>query len=173
MRQEIRIAGYGGQGIILAGVMLGEAAARAGRFAVQTQSYGPESRGGAARSEVVISNEVIDYPKVILPDVLVILSQPGFDKYGSDVKPETQIVIDEDLVNPGTLNVMRAPFLTTSEGLGKKIVANVVMLGYITARFDLVSAKVMEDTIRRRIPKGSEQLNTDAFRAGWNLGSAS
>ena len=81
MRQEIRIAGYGGQGIIMAGVILGEAASREGKFAVQTQSYGPESRGGAARSEVVISQEVIDYPKVICPDILVILSQPGFDKY--------------------------------------------------------------------------------------------
>ncbi len=86
MRKEIRLCGFGGQGIVLAGVILGEAAVRAGHHAVQTQSYGPESRGGAARAEVVVSSEPIDYPRVTEADVVVALSQPSFDKYGADVK---------------------------------------------------------------------------------------
>ena len=86
MKKEIRIVGFGGQGIILAGVILGEAATRAGHKAVQTQSYGPESRGGAARSEVVISSEPIDYPRVNEADVVVALSQEGYEKYGKDLE---------------------------------------------------------------------------------------
>jgi len=171
MRQEIRIAGYGGQGIIMAGVILGEAAAREGKYSVQTQSYGPESRGGAARAEVVISGSVIDYPKVISPDILVILSQPGFDKYIHDIKKDTQIVVDADLVKADDVDAVGVPFLKTSENLGRKIVANVVMLGYITSKFELVSADTLEKTLVDRIPKGSEELNLKAFREGWKMGA--
>ncbi len=171
MRTEIRIAGYGGQGIVLAGVILGEAASRDGFKAVQTQSYGPEARGGAARSEVVISDGLVDYPKVIVPDILVALSQPGFDKYGGDVKEETRIVADADLVQCEDDRLIRVPFLKTSQAVGNKIVANIVMLGYLCGAFDLVSRKAMEETILDRIPKGTEKLNLQAFEEGCRMGA--
>ncbi len=170
MRKEIRFAGFGGQGIILAGVILGEAAGREGKNAVQTQSYGPESRGGAARSEVVISDDVVDYPKVVAPDIFVALSQPGFDKYGGDVKRSTTIIVDSDLVETNKKRVIRAPFLKTAEKVGKRITANIVMLGYITSAFSIVSKKTMEATILDRIPKGTEKLNVLAFKEGYRIG---
>ena len=118
MKKEIRICGFGGQGIILAGVVLGEAATRAGHRAVQTQSYGPESRGGAARAEVVISSEPIDYPRVSRPDVVVALSQTGFDRFGQDVANHGIVLVDQALVEAEG-GVTSVPFTTTAEEVGR------------------------------------------------------
>ncbi len=168
MRKEIRICGFGGQGIILAGVVLGEAAVRAGHQAVQTQSYGPESRGGAARSEVVIASEPIDYPRVVRADVMVALSQVAHDKYGAnDGGKECVVVVDEDLVKADAARAL--PFTRLAEEAGHKIVTNMVMLGYLCALLDIVPAKVLEETVRRNIPKGTEELNMKAIGAGRNL----
>ena len=169
MRTGVRIAGFGGQGIVLAGAILGEAAITAGKEAVQTQSYGPESRGGAARSEVVISDGPVDYPRVSVPDVLVVLSMEAMKKYGHDVSEGTRTVVDSDLVKMEVGGADRVPFTKTAEGLGNRIVANIVMLGYITHRFDLVPREAIEKVILSRIPKGTEDLNTRAFQAGWDL----
>lgn len=169
MRTEVRIAGFGGQGIVLAGAILGEAAIIAGMEAVQTQSYGPESRGGAARSEVVISERAVDYPRVASPDVLVVLSTEAMKKYGHDVGEDTKVVVDNDLVQMEVEGAERVPFSMTADGLGKRIVANIVMLGYITGKFGLVPRKSMEEAILKRIPKGTEKLNMSAFQAGWDL----
>jgi 2-oxoglutarate ferredoxin oxidoreductase subunit gamma len=169
MRTEIRIAGFGGQGIVLAGAILGEAAVIADMEAVQTQSYGPESRGGAARSEVVIADGPVDYPRVTLPDVLVVLSSAAMTKYGHDRGSKTRTVVDHDLVQMEVEDAERIPFTMTAEALGKRIVANIVMLGFITNRYKLVPRDAMEQAIMKRIPKGTEKLNTDAFQAGWDL----
>jgi 2-oxoglutarate ferredoxin oxidoreductase subunit gamma len=169
MRTEVRIAGFGGQGIVLAGAILGEAAIIAGMEAVQTQSYGPESRGGAARSEIVISDMPVDYPRVACPDVLVVLSTEAMRKYGEDKGEGTETVVDDDLVQMEVPGAERVPFSMTADGLGRRIVANIVMLGFITRRFDLVPRKAMEDSILKRIPKGTEELNMLAFQAGWDL----
>lgn len=169
MRTEIRIAGFGGQGIVLAGAILGEAAITADMEAVQTQSYGPESRGGAARSEVVISDRPVDYPRVACPDVLVVLSTAAMRKYGEDLGENTRVVVDDDLVQMEVVGAERVPFSMTADGLGKRIVANIVMLGFITRRFDLVPRESIEKAILRRIPKGTEELNMGAFQAGWDL----
>ena len=169
MRTEIRIAGFGGQGIVLAGAILGEAAIMAGMEAVQTQSYGPESRGGAARSEIVISDAAVDYPRVACPDVLIVLSSAAMRKYGEEKGENTQIVVDDDLVQMEVEGAERIPFTMTAEALGRRIVANIVMLGYITNKFDLVPKKSMEKSIFKRIPKGTEELNKNAFQAGWDL----
>lgn len=169
MRTEIRIAGFGGQGIVLAGAILGEAAIIAGMEAVQTQSYGPESRGGAARSEIVISDRPVDYPRVACPDVLVVLSTAAMRKYGTDLGEDTRIVVDDDLVQMEVQGAERIPFSMTADDLGRRIVANIVMLGYITNKFDLVPRKSMEKSIFKRIPKGTEELNKNAFQAGWDL----
>jgi len=167
VKKEIRICGFGGQGIILAGVVLGEAAVRAGYWAVQTQSYGPESRGGAARSEVVISSDPIDYPRVTHADVVVALSQAGYDRYGRDVAEGGTVIVDRSLVEAE--GVTTAPFTTTAEEVGRKIVANIVMLGYVSALLELIPHDLLEDTVLANIPSGTEDLNRRAVRAGRDL----
>jgi 2-oxoglutarate ferredoxin oxidoreductase subunit gamma len=167
MKKEIRICGFGGQGIILAGVVLGEAATRVGYRAVQTQSYGPESRGGAARAEVVISSEPIDYPRVSRPDVVVALSQAGYDRFGQDVADDGIVLVDEALVEAE--GVRSVPFTTTAEEVGRKIVANIVMVGYLGALIDVIPHDVIESTVLDNIPAGTEDLNRKAVRAGRDL----
>ena len=169
MRIEIRIAGFGGQGIVLAGAILGEAAVIADMEAVQTQSYGPESRGGAARSEIVIADAPVDYPRVTVPDVLIVLSSAAMRKYGEDRGEKTRVVVDDDLVQMEVEGAERIPFTMTAEDLGRRIVANIVMLGFITNRFKLVPREAIEKAIMKRIPKGTEELNMNAFQAGWDL----
>ena len=167
MKKEIRICGFGGQGIILAGVVLGEAATRAGHRAVQTQSYGPESRGGAARAEVVISSEPIDYPRVSQPDVVVALSQAGYDRFGYDVAGDGIVLVDEALVEAE--GVTSVPFTTTAEEVGRKIVSNVVMVGYLGALIEVIPHDVLESTVLANIPAGTEDLNRKAVTAGRDL----
>jgi 2-oxoglutarate ferredoxin oxidoreductase subunit gamma len=167
MRKEIRICGFGGQGIILAGVILGEAATRAGFKAVQTQSYGPESRGGAARSEVVISDGEIDYPRVTKADVIVALSQPSYDKYAGDLAEGGVVVVDEDLVE--AVGARGRPFQRVAEKVGNKIVTNIVMLGYLAALTEIVPADALEKTVLDNVPKGTEELNRQALAAGRDL----
>ena len=167
MKKEIRICGFGGQGIILAGVVLGEAATRAGHRAVQTQSYGPESRGGAARAEVVISSEPIDYPRVSRPDLVVALSQAGYDRGGHDGPHDGIVVVDEALVEAE--GVTSVPFTTTAEEVGRKIVSNVVMVGYLGALIEVIPHDVLESTVLANIPAGTEDLNRKAVTAGRDL----
>ena len=171
MRKEIRIAGFGGQGIVLAGKILWEGAINSGHKAVQTQSYCPESRGGAARSEIVISDKDVDYPRVMDADVLVALSQPGYDKYSDDLKKSTVVIIDSDLVETEDKKAIHVPFTKTADALGKKIVANIVMIGYLTGYMDIIPKKKMADTIKSNIPKGTEVLNLKAFEKGYSLGA--
>ncbi len=167
MKKEIRICGFGGQGIILAGVILGESATRAGHWAVQTQSYGPESRGGAARAEVLISDSAIDFPRVTRADVIVALSQAGFDKHGSDLGEGGVVLVDSDLVKAeGGISL---PFNRTAEKVGHKIVTNMVMLGYLGAHLNIIPTDLLEQTVLDNIPKGSEELNMKAVRAGRDL----
>ena len=174
-RTEIRIAGFGGQGVVLAGVLLGTAAAVTdGRRAVQTQSYGAAARGGGARSEVVISDDPIVYPRVTHPDIMVAMSEEAMKKYGPDMRPGSLLFIDNDLVKEvGRDDVRRvgAPVsnLATQE-LGRTIVANLVMLGLVLAKTGVVSIAGMEQAIRDNVPPKTIDLNLRAFRAGLDLG---
>ena len=161
---EIKVAGFGGQGVILAGVVLGEAATRAGHWAVQTQSYGPESRGGAARAEVVVSSEPIDYPRVTRADVLVALSQPGYDRFAAETAPGGLVIVDRDLVRAPEARGM--PFTATAEEAGRKIVANIVMVGYLAAALDLVPHDVLAESVLRNVPESTRDLNRKALAAG-------
>jgi 2-oxoglutarate ferredoxin oxidoreductase subunit gamma len=170
MRREIRICGFGGQGIILAGVILGEAAAKAGYEAVQTQSYGPESRGGAARSEVVISDGPIDYPRVTRADVVVALSQPAFDRFAGDVGEDCAVIVDAGV--EAAEGVESLPFTATAEKVGHKIVTNIVMLGYLGARLDLIDQELLTQTVLANVPPGTEELNRKALLAGRELFAA-
>ncbi|MFH1313666.1 MAG: 2-oxoacid:acceptor oxidoreductase family protein [Candidatus Eisenbacteria bacterium] len=169
MRIEIRVAGFGGQGVVLAGRLLGEAAILDGKRAVQTQSYGPESRGGAARSEVVVSDEAIDYPKVIEADILVALSQTAFDKYRSTVRADGKVIVDADLVEAESEDVYCVPFTRTADDLGKRMVANSVMLGYLVASTGVMAPESMEATIRDKVPRHTIDINVRAFNKGVEL----
>lgn len=170
-RSEIRLSGYGGQGIILAGYILGQAAAiYEHKFAVFNQDYGPEARGGACRADVVVSNTPVLYPYIVTPSVLVTLSQQAYDKYGSKESNNNLIIIDEDLVKPSEIKVARllaVPLRRIAEELGKAAVTNVVMLGLLTAATEIVSAEAMKKSILAAVPKNTEALNLTAFESGY------
>lgn len=175
-RYEIRLSGAGGQGLILVGKVLAEAAAiYDGLNATQSQSYGPEARGGASRSEVIISDTDIDYPKAENIDILLALTQEAYDKYGGDVKPNGIIVIDSQTVtNPavagGNFTVVSLPILQSAvERLGKFVVANIIALGVIYKLSNIVSEEAIKSAIRSRVPKGTEEINLKAFQTGVDL----
>jgi len=175
MRLEVRLAGFGGQGIIRAGLMLAMAACIHGdKNAVQTQSYGPESRGGSCKSEVVISDEEIDYPKVVEPDVLVVMSQEAFNTYARTIKPNGTLLLDPDMVPrhefKGNARVFMVPCTKMAEELGKTIVANVVMLGALVAITDITSTEAFKNSLLSNIPKGTEKPNLSAFEKGYEYG---
>ena len=176
MRKEIRLSGFGGQGIILAGVILGRAASLYdNKEAVQTQSYGPEARGGASKSEVVISDDPIDFPKVIKPDILVCLSQQAYDKYKDDIKEGGVLLVDEDLVSTDKMpevnvTMYKIPFTRiASEEIKLPIVANIVMLGALTRLTNIVSKESMEKAILDSVPKGTEKKNLMASSKGYEF----
>lgn len=180
MRQDVRLAGFGGQGIILAGYILGKAGGLyAGREAVFTQSYGPEARGGACAAQVSISDSPIEYPHFELADLLVAMSRESFEKYGHTAKPGALLILDEDLVDAdlgadgGAGNVRRAPFTRIAQDLGNRIVANIVMLGYLTGSSDLVTRDAMEEAIRTEVRERFIDLNLEAFERGYAQARAS
>jgi len=173
-RIEIRLGGEGGQGIVLAGVILAEAAAiYDGRNATQTQMYGPESRGGASKSEVIISDDEIDYPKATAVDLLLALTQVAVDRYAVDLKPSGILVVDADKVltpPPGSFQIHRLPILRTArDGVGKAMVGNIVSLGVIVGLSKAVSREAIERATLARVPKGTEELNRRALEAGFGL----
>lgn len=176
MRLEIRVAGFGGQGIIRAGLMLAMAASiHSDKNAVQTQSYGPESRGGACKSEVVIADEEIDFPKVTEPDVLIIMSQKAYDTYVGTLKKGGTLLLDSDLVKEEKptphVQVFKVPATKIAEEIGKTVVANVVMLGAFTSITNIVNTDSIKKSILGNIPKGTEELNLEAFKNGYDYGT--
>jgi len=173
-RYEIRLSGEGGQGIVLAGVILAEAAAiYDGKNATQTQVYGPESRGGASKAEVIISDEEIDYPKAMSVDLLLALTQAAADKYGREVRPSGIVILDSSkVVTPprGSFAAHSLPIIETAkEAVGKTMVANIVSLGAIVGLSKVVSRQSIERAILARVPKGTEDLNRRALEAGFAL----
>jgi 2-oxoglutarate ferredoxin oxidoreductase subunit gamma len=174
-RYEIRLSGEGGQGLVLAGKILAEAAAIYDDInATQSQSYGPEARGGASRSEVIIARGSIDYPKAENLDLLLALTQEALDTYVEDLRPEGLLVVDEDAVTrvpAGAWRVVRVPFARLArERLGRGIVANIVALGTIVALSGAVTRGAAEQAIRARVPRGTEEINGRAFRLGLEEG---
>ncbi len=175
MRLEIRLAGFGGQGIIRAGLIIAIAASiHSDKNAVQTQSYGPESRGGACKSEVVISDDDIDFPKITEPDVLITMSQQAYDLYVQTVKKGGTLLFDSSLVkeeqSAQDIRVFRIPATRIAEEVGKTIVANVVMLGALVSITNVVNADAIKKSILSNIPKGTEDLNVTAFKRGYDYG---
>jgi 2-oxoglutarate ferredoxin oxidoreductase subunit gamma len=171
-RFEIRIAGMGGQGIIMAAVMIGRAASIFGGKNVSlTQSYGPESRGGACKAEVIVSDERVDYPKVRRPNLVAIMSEEAYRKNMPNLESNVTIVIDPDMIEEEETykhrKIFRVPATRIAESLGKRIVANMVMVGAITALTKIVDVTAVEKAIAKYTPRGTDKLNIDAFRSGY------
>lgn len=172
MRNEVRFSGFGGQGIILSAVIIGRAAVMYdNKFAVQTQVYGPEARGGASMSAVIIDDDPILYPKVSVPDIYVIMSQEGFEKYGVDANDDAIMLIDSTLVHsrPKCRCIEIPATRQAKEVLKKDIVANIVMLGALVAATHVVSETSLEKAILDSVPKGTEALNQKAMKMGFEL----
>ena len=169
-RYEVRLAGEGGQGMILAGVILAEAAAVHGDLnAVQTQSYGPEARGGASRSEVIIAQGEIDYPKVMAADLLLCMSQEACDKFYGQVRDEGCIIVDATNVSRmPSHRAVAVPISQIAEDVtGRRITASTVALGVACGLTGIVSQPALEAAIRDRVPAGTEEINLQALAAGF------
>lgn len=171
MRTEIRLSGFGGQGLGLAGFILGKAfSLHEGLEAVMTQSYGPEARGGASNADLVVSDEMIDFPFVQEPDILVTLSQEAYSKHRPNMAPGGLNLIDNELVTPtDDDSPFGLPATSLAEELGRRIVANVVMLGYFTAMSDIVSRDSMEAAIKSTVKPKTVELNMRAFETGYQF----
>jgi 2-oxoglutarate ferredoxin oxidoreductase subunit gamma len=183
-RTEIRLTGFGGQGIILSGYIVGKAAAiHDEKQATFTQSYGPESRGGACSAQVIISDEPVSYPHLIDPSILVVMSQEAYNKYAPALRGDALLIIDQDLVETGEISgdlgsgdgvkLLSVPATRLAEELGRKIVANIVMLGFFAAVISeaVVSVEALREAVRTSVPKGTEELNLKAFQKGYEYGS--
>lgn len=170
-RFEIRLSGSGGQGLILMGIILAEAIGiYDGKYVAQTQSYGPEARGGSSKSEVIVSDEEIDYPKAIRLDLLLAMNQKSCDEFYPDLKPEGLLIVDSTFVTQiPTPKAFQIPFTRLArEKSGREVVANIIALGALSQLTPIVSAKAVESAVLARVPKGTEKLNRDALRAGMN-----
>ncbi|MBQ9881644.1 MAG: 2-oxoacid:acceptor oxidoreductase family protein, partial [Synergistes sp.] len=177
-RFEIRVAGSGGQGVILAAVILGEAAAlrTEGLNSVQSQAYGPEARGGASKSEVVYDRDEIDYPKASHPNLQIILTQKACDTYSHDTAKGATVILDDFFVtDPPKLDaeIYMLPIVRTArEKLGREIVVNMVALGTAAKALEdkgLTKPQAIKEAILARVPKGTEELNEKAFEEGYKM----
>jgi len=172
--REFRLTGSGGQGLILAGIILAEAALLEGKNVVQSQAYGPEARGGASKAEVIISDSVINYPKIEKCDVLLVLTQKAYDKYINTLKPNGVLIVDDSVkLNDDyceNFHIYSLPILkTASDKIGIPMVANMVALGSILAITSVVKKESLEKAVISRVPKGTEDLNKNALYEGINL----
>lgn len=171
-KYEVRLSGSGGQGLLLAGIILAEGAINDGKNAVQTQSYGPEARGGASKSEVIISGEVIDFPKVRNCDILLALTQKSYEQYSVGLKDDGILIIDQsvNVKSAGNKKIYSVPILDTAvKELGKPMVTNIVALGAIVEITNVISKEALEKAVLERVPKGTEELNRKALSMGYKI----
>jgi len=171
-KKEIIVTGFGGQGIVLAGRILGMAAALGDRKeSTLVQSYGPESRGGDCCAQVIISDKVIQYPYINNPDILICMSQTAYDKYKDQLKPDGTLLIDRDLVKADEdRDYFSIPATRMAEELGRKMMANIIMIGFATAITLANSKKAAEEAVTSSVPKGTEEMNIKAFAKGYDYG---
>ncbi|MCK5309398.1 MAG: 2-oxoacid:acceptor oxidoreductase family protein [Thermoplasmata archaeon] len=173
MKQEVRICGFGGQGVILAGFIIGKAACVFSDYnSVQSQSYGPEARGGAARSEVIISDEKIGYPRPVGIDIVVAMAQEAFDTYRDDLRENAIIIVDPDLVprNDIGIPIYRVNVQQIAEGLGNKIVTNIAMVGALIGITKILDPEAVKKAVIDSVPKKFVELNVNAFEQGLEAG---
>jgi 2-oxoglutarate ferredoxin oxidoreductase subunit gamma len=169
---EIRIGGFGGQGVIMAGLIVGKAAAiHDNKEATFTRSYGPEARGSACSAQIIIADEDISYPYVVHPDILIVMSQEAYDKFHGNLSSKGILVVESELIKTHDLkegqSLFGIPATRLAEELGRRIVLNMVMLGFFSAVTDVISVEAMKQAIRASVPRGTEELNLLAFRRGY------
>ncbi len=174
---EIRIAGFGGQGVILSAMIIGKAAAiYEGGYATLTQSFGPEARGGASSAQVILSGEPILYPYVTQPDVLVVMSQEAFTRFCPELKEGGRLIVEEDLVRLQDLRsgirVHSVPATRLAEELGRKMVLNVVMVGFFAAVTAMLDPEALRKAVADSVPPPTRELNLRAFDKGFDYGLA-
>lgn len=175
MKKEILLTGFGGQGIVLAGKIVAQAAALGDHMqSTLVQAYGPEARGGACSAQVIISENAIYYPNVRDPDILVCMSQSGYDKFFSQLKEEGTLIIDQDLVRSEEIqrDFFSIPAMRIAEELGRKMMANIIMVGFFTAVTGAVSPEAARDTVLKSVPRGTEEMNETALKKGFDYGTA-
>ena len=169
-RTEIRITGFGGQGVVLSGHIIGHACAvNAGQHATMIQSFGPEARGSACSTTLAVSDTEVLYPYITKPDIFVVMSTEGYDKYRNELKPKGTLVYETDLVKPKLKKGQPSfgvPSTRLAENLGRTIVQNIVMLGFFAAVTKIVKVDAMREAVRESVPPGTETLNLRAFDAG-------
>lgn len=175
MLKEIRIAGFGGQGVILSAHILGRAAAlHEGGYATMTQNYGPEARGGAASAALIVSNEPIAYPYLTRPDVLTVMSQEAYTRFAPELKDGGVLLVEQDLVRldgrAAHAQVFSIPATRFAEELGKKMVLNVVMVGFLCAVTMVVSREAARKAVAESVPERFVDLNLAAFDRGYIFG---
>lgn len=168
--KQIRLSGSGGQGVITAAIILAEAAVAEGKEAVQSQSYGPEARGGASKAEVILSDEPIYHPKVMRPDVVLAMTQKAADKYWQDLAPEGLLIVDADLVPqvPPHPRVVKVPIMRlATERVGKALYANIVALGLLVKAVEIVSFASVKEAVANRVPPATVEKNMQALEVGY------
>ena len=172
---EIRIAGFGGQGVILSAMVVGKAASiMQGEYATMTQSFGPEARGGACSAQVILSGEPVLYPYVTSPDVLVVMSQEAYAKFAPELKPGGILLIEQELVKIGNVpigtRVFGIPATRIAEELGKRMVLNIVMVGFFGAIAKLLDRDALRKAVEQSVPAAFRELNLKAFDRGYEYG---
>lgn len=175
-KTEIRVGGLGGQGVILCGSIIGKAAAiHGGKQATLIQAFGPEARGSACSAQVMLSDELIGYPYVKQPDILVLMSQDAFTQFLPQLKPGGLVLYEDELVDPsGKLpegaKALGIPATRFAEELGRRLVLNIVMVGFFTGVTGLLTIEAVEKAVLDSVPKGTEDLNMKALRKGYDYG---
>ena len=176
MLTEIRIAGFGGQGVILAAAVIGKATAIfEGGHATMTQSFGPEARGGSSSAQVILSNEPILYPYITRPDILVVMSQEAYTRFAPELKPGGVLITEQELVRvdhiPAGVRAYGVPATRLAEELGRKVVLNIVMVGFYAAVTSIASPDSLRQAVADSVPPATQKLNLDAFDKGYAYGS--
>ena len=169
--KQLRLSGSGGQGVITAAIIFAEAAIAEGKEAVQSQSYGPEARGGASKAEVIISDQQIYHPKVTCPDLVLAMTQKAADKYYHDLDQDGVLVLDEDLVPdvPDFANTLRVPITRLAvEKIGNTLFAKVVALGVLVKLTGFVSLKAVQKSVAGRVPPATVEKNMQALQVGYD-----
>lgn len=175
MLTEIRIAGFGGQGVILAATVIGKAAAIfEGKYGTMTQSFGPEARGGSSSAQVILSDSPILYPYITQPDVLVVMSQEAYTRFSSELKPGGILITEQDLVAVDRIRegerVFAVPATRLAEELGRRVVLNIVMVGFFCAVTGLLDPEAVRKAVADSVPAAMRKLNLDAFDKGFEYG---
>jgi 2-oxoglutarate ferredoxin oxidoreductase subunit gamma len=172
---ELRIAGFGGQGVILSAIILGKAASiHQGAYATMTQNFGPEARGGACSAQLLLSNEPILYPYVTQPDIMVVMSQEAYTRFVPELKEGGTLIVEQDLVHitdlPRQTKVYSCPATRLAEELGKRMVLNSVMVGFFAAVTKLLDADAVRKAVADSVPASFRELNLKAFEKGFEYG---